>query len=144
MKLFAIITAGLMTVGAGVYFATECGTCSNRGCNLPVATSGGCCAAKSECSTSADSGCGSCADCATACGACCAVCDLCCATTTAKVSKSDCCATKEVCCVIGAACCESAVAAAKPREIGACCESAPSRTTRTVTAVGTSVVAGVK
>lgn len=130
MKLFAIITAGLMAAGGGVYFYSA-STCSKSGCTgAPVAKSGGCCAEKLEC---------------------CATHEECCPITeaagavatnlTAAVSaKASCCAVKDECCLVLAACCtaEQVNAAAKPIEIAGCCEACASPV-RTVTSAAKSI-----
>ncbi len=118
MKLFAIITAGLMAAGSGAYYLHSNSPChSNADC--PVAQAGGCCTPgqsdKPICCTIP------CPACSIDCLACCDACEVCCtagvqAPVSAKVAdKPSCCAgaskvtaTKANCCVPGADCCISA------------------------------------
>ena len=116
MKLFAILTAGLMTVGGGYYFSQSGSNCSRSGCGMPLPTAtSGCCSGEP-------------ADC-------CATQDECCALQAASSAvathvvasaktKSSCCAVKEECCLVTVACCtaEKVIAAAKPIQIESCCE----------------------
>ncbi len=113
MKLFAIITAGLMAAGGGIYFYST-STCSKSGCNTsaPVAKTGGCCLTgdKPDCCATQD--------------ACCVLQEACCSSATSVSAKTPtCCAAKEECCIINAACCTAtkASAVAKPVEIEGCC-----------------------
>jgi hypothetical protein len=77
MKVFAILTACLMTAAGTTYYLTS----SDSGCpfgGCPVASSGGCCAtdttaAKPDCCVTP------CPACAIDCRECCAVCEQCCA-----------------------------------------------------------------
>ena len=76
MKVFAILTACLMTAAGTTYYLSS----SDSGCpfgGCPVAQSGGCCAtdtaAKPDCCVTP------CPACAIDCQACCAVCEECCA-----------------------------------------------------------------
>ena len=102
MKLFAIITAGLMAVGGGFYYYTASSHCSTGKCDLasaPVAKSGGCCAGGElpACCHTQDE--------------CCELQDACCAVAVgvAKAPKPAAyCAAKEECCVVGALCCGDA------------------------------------
>jgi hypothetical protein len=115
MKVFALLTAGLMTAGGVAYFAQDSATTTcQRNCSRGAvsaesnADSAPCCSgdlsALSCCSTP-------CSDCATDCSACCTLCELCCssgaaAPVTASVQAvSDCCAAADLCCTSGAACC---------------------------------------
>ena len=86
MKLFAIITAGLMAAGTGAYFL-------HSGSDCPLAKSGGCCQATAtatpDCCATA------CPACATDCLTCCDLCESCCTVAVqAPVSevKAECCA----------------------------------------------------
>jgi len=110
MKLFAIITAGLMTAGTGAYFLHQ-GECPlSKSC--PVAKSGGCCESTPSCCEVP------CASCATSCSDCCVVCEECCSAgvLTSVSAKADCCSTGDVCCVAGAACCLGATSAKAEEE----------------------------
>jgi hypothetical protein len=110
MKVFAIITAGLMAAGAGAYYLHS----DSAGC--PLAKSGGCCVTSPQdkpgcCETA-------CPACTTDCTECCDVCELCC---TAGVQASVA-AAKADCCVPGADCCFGAgTAVAKPAATEDCC-----------------------
>lgn len=162
MKLFAIITAGLMAAGGGAYLYST-STCSKSACSAPVAKTGGCCAketvAESECCEKQEACCekveACCADatakktkakaCCAAQEECCVTVEACCAVATgvtAQVKADACCATKEACCLVQAACCtaESVRAVAKPREIKGCCDEACSTTVQTVISAASSIV----
>ena len=108
MKVFAILTASLMSAGGAAYcFQDSCSTCSHAE-NCPVATAEGCCSTDTEQPSCCEVPCPACA---TDCSDCCAVCELCCAAgaqalVSAKVATSaNCCAAGDVCCLAGAACC---------------------------------------
>lgn len=107
MKLFAIITAGVLAAAGGVYyFASEgCPFGGKTGCSAPMpsaeVSASDCCAVKAETS-----------DCCAKVEACCeAVAPCCSEAKVAKAVKADCCAVGADCCAIGAACCLGATAA---------------------------------
>lgn len=93
MKVFAILTAALMTAGGAAYYFSASDS-SAPCCKLksaPVAKTGGCCTDEPTCGL--------------------------CPTSTAK---TDCCAIGAECCVAGAACCLSPVAAKVEAEEECC------------------------
>lgn len=159
MKLFAIITAGLMAAGAGVYFYSTYSPCSKGGCPAPVAKTGGCCdgtepvkAATSCCPNPCDEcvakGCTGCDLCATCCGSAKTAAKpagACCATEKVAAKPDACCAAKDECCLVQAACCaaEKVAAKAKPREIVGCCDEGCASPARAVTDAAKSI-AGAK
>ncbi|MBP3955520.1 hypothetical protein J8F10_09530 [Gemmata sp. G18] len=114
MKLFAILTAGLMTVGGGYYFSQSGSNCSRSGCGMPLPTAtSGCCSGEP-------------ADC-------CATQDECCALQAASSAvathvvasvETKCCAKTDKDRLVTAACCtvEKVIAVAKPIQIESCCE----------------------
>lgn len=143
MKLFAIVTAGLMAAGGGSYYLFGTSTCSGNKCGMraPVATSGGCC------STAADV-----PSCCAAKEECCELQQACCAVATgASAKKADCCYPEAPCCVAQAECClagvccatASAKAVKKPIEIESCCE-APAPTAARVVSGAAKSIAGAK
>ncbi len=136
MKLFAIVTAGLMAVaGSSYYFFGTSSHCSKGTCGLapaPVATSGGCCSTGDVATH----------DCCALQEECCALQEACCTVATSVAAKkSDCCAAKEDCCLVSAACCTavSVKAAAKPIEIESCCGACVVTPTRTVSDAAKSI-----
>lgn len=135
MKLFAIITAGLMSAAGGVYFfSTSYSNCSKSACSAPVAKTGGCCALETATH-----------DCCATQEECCLIPEACCAVVSqvsTKVStKSACCAAQDECCIVLAACCaaEKVSAVAKPIEIKGCCEEACVKPAQTVSAAAASI-----
>ena len=99
MKVFAILTAALMTAGGATYYISSEG-CPFSGC--PTAKSGGCCVTDkvSDCAAA-------CSLCSDECLDCCTVCEECCVAgaSIATASKTDCCAVAAACCDKASACC---------------------------------------
>jgi hypothetical protein len=124
MKLFAIITAGVLAAAGGAYYMHSEGCPFSGGCKTScsapapaeVASVSDCCAVKSPCCAPQTEVC--CQPDASCCGPtaeCCALGLACCleakAVATAQVTKPDCCAIGADCCAVGAACCLGATAA---------------------------------
>ncbi len=108
MKVFAILTASLMTAGGAAYLIQDSSSICQHSCSYRAAKTDGGCSGNAEkpscCSLP-------CPECATDCSDCCAVCEQCCAAgaQTAVSTKSalgaSCCAAGDACCLAGAACC---------------------------------------
>lgn len=132
MKAFAIITAALMATGGAVYFYTQ-SDCSQSRCTLPVAKSGGCCAPRTSCCPAHDD-----ADAIEQVSRAIAV-------SAGGFKTGDCCGPKEECCLVKAACCtaeKATAAAAKPADIGGCCEACVTPTLQVTVAARS--IAGAK
>lgn len=129
MKVFAILTACLMSAGGATYYFASSG---DGGCpfsRCPVAKTGGCCGGTEEASAGKPECCHvPCPACSTDCGECCAVCEDCCVAgagsvkslPTAAKAKSDCCFPGADCCELALDCCLA----------GACCDAPKASVTK--------------
>ncbi|VTR95279.1 unnamed protein product [Gemmata massiliana] len=114
MKVFAILTASLMTIGGGYYFFQAESGCSGSRCGMPLPATSGCCSETSNCCATQEE--------------CCPLQEASSSVATSLVAsvstKSSCCAKTDECCIVTAACCtvEKVNAVAKPIQIEGCCE----------------------
>lgn len=130
MKLFAIVTAGLLAAAGSAYFALSDGcpfasSGCKTGCPLPAAAldtnsgdSDACSAAEPSCCAMSKVVATKAAGCCAATEECCIAGLPCCAAasaavnatvTAAKAARAECCSVSTLCCEIGAACCLGAV-----------------------------------